>query len=239
MASTLGPLSYLKLRYKAELNIDIDESAALVEVMLTDSAESKGWNVSLCGQGLLAQFRSNEDLPVWVAQILREDAEVLFAFENSTRRKLFCQVLKVDSIGPKLAALTVASLSDSHFLQMAQSGQPPSGLKVSGLGPKKLEKLAQGLKRAAKKIIALCSQGNLSSLESSKSSSASFAGTEIPQEIRWSLEKLGLRSVELDQILSGLDAEGVEWRKLNSALILQTVFKKWAKLKSKHKEVSL
>ena len=78
--------------------------------------------------------------------VVREDAQILYGFENAQEREAFRQLIKISGVGPRtalsiLSGMSVAELSNAITLQ--EAGRL---VKVPGIGKKTAERLLLELK---------------------------------------------------------------------------------------------
>jgi Holliday junction DNA helicase RuvA len=162
---------------------------------------------------------------VFTAHIVREDASQLFGFESPLRRTLFLEVRDIDSIGPKTAALILAAFADPQLLDLA-NGHAASGMKIPGVGPKTLEKLALGLRSRKERFLALLlASGGLAS--SAPGEAPVAAGAEAPAEITAALEKLGLRREDVARLYREIAREQADVAALAPSELIRLVLQKW------------
>lgn len=173
---------------------------------------------------------------IFIAEVVKEDGYDYYGFASLVERLMFAQFRKIDSIGPKLAALAVAKLSANDLQIMCQTGKAPSGIKVSGLGPKKMLKLSQGLKASAKKILPLLAKNSgpvSKGITGSATSIHQESGEEVPAVIVNSLERYGLKAVEVRNIFGQLLAEDPTVSTMETASILKLIFQRWGQRKAR------
>jgi Holliday junction DNA helicase RuvA len=73
--------------------------------------------------------------------IVREDAHVLFGFFTEAERALFRSLLKVSSVGPRIALGVLSGMSVAGFYQCVRDKDLVSLTKVPGVGRKTAERL--------------------------------------------------------------------------------------------------
>lgn len=73
--------------------------------------------------------------------VVREDAHILFAFGTERERRLFRELLKVSSVGPKLALSLLSGMSVDGFLLCIESQDADSLVRIPGVGRKTAERL--------------------------------------------------------------------------------------------------
>ena len=200
--STLGPRFSMSVRVPEDWNRPGLVSPTQVAVQSL-SGDEDGWILEVQSEALRTRLRSGQVSRVFLAQVIREDSETLFAFESPQERALFLELCQLDSVGPKTAAQILSSVSLSDLSAMVH-GRVPATLKIPGVGAKTLEKLKVGLKVGQDRFLRLLGPS---------SSAASAAAETIAPGGEWTLlvdalERLGMRpqdTVRLCQELSKND----------------------------------
>ncbi|PID45942.1 MAG: Holliday junction branch migration protein RuvA [Proteobacteria bacterium] len=73
--------------------------------------------------------------------IVREDAQVLYAFSSVNERELFRTLLKVNGVGPKMALAIVSGMTVGEFAERVRSGDVTGLTRLPGVGKKTAERL--------------------------------------------------------------------------------------------------
>jgi Holliday junction DNA helicase RuvA len=73
--------------------------------------------------------------------VVREDAHILFGFYAETDRLLFRALIKVNSVGPKLALTILSGLSAEDFHQCIADNNVQALVRLPGIGKKTAERL--------------------------------------------------------------------------------------------------
>ena len=73
--------------------------------------------------------------------VVREDAHILFGFGTERERRLFRELLKVSSVGPKLALSRLSGLSVEAFLMCIEAQDADMLVRIPGVGRKTAERL--------------------------------------------------------------------------------------------------
>ncbi|MCB1215654.1 MAG: Holliday junction branch migration protein RuvA [Deltaproteobacteria bacterium] len=159
-------------------------------VLLTESGV--GYQVFI-PQTSLQSLNKEQNLSLHIQTIVREDAFLLFGFENLNEKTLFNRLLQVNSVGPKLALAILSSLSVGDF-QNAILGQDLIKLKsISGVGKKTAERILLDLKD---KVLDLGESS--SQMKKVKSLSPQF------EEALSALINLGMRPQEAERALNSI-----------------------------------
>lgn len=181
-------------------------------------------------------LNSNEAHWIFFGQLLREDEEILYAFENPKERSLFEELRGIDGIGPKSAALLVGRLGLSGFRDILQNPKNISTVKVPGLGPKNLEKISLGLKQKKEHFLGIVGV------------SVDNHGAELPaslelgsdrQDLEKALTQLGLKPYEAREVFEKMCKENPAFADMALPVLLQEALKWWGKARSPLKENNL
>ena len=71
-----------------------------------------------------------------ITEIIREDAHNLYGFLDSSEKKLFDTVIKINGVGPKVALAICSTFTPSSFAQIVTSNDVNMLKRVPGIGPK-------------------------------------------------------------------------------------------------------
>ncbi len=137
---------------------------------------------------------------VLVHHIVREDAQLLFGFENEKERKLFRHLISVNGVGANTARMILSSLSCDDLIEAVVTKNVNVIKAVKGIG----------LKTAQRIIIDL--KDNLNKIEIVKTESV--IGNKNREEALLALQTLGFNKTiiekTLDKILKTNASLGVE-----------------------------
>ena len=105
-------------------------------------------DVNGVGYELQASMTSFYDLPELGEEvtlhthfIVREDAQILYAFSSTTERELFRTLLKVNGVGPKMALAIVSGMTVNEFAERVRAGDAAGLTRQPGVGKKAAERL--------------------------------------------------------------------------------------------------
>ncbi len=73
--------------------------------------------------------------------VVREDAQLLFAFADEAERIVFKQLIKVSGVGPKLALTILSGMNVPSFIQCIEKRDSSRLVKLPGVGKKTAERL--------------------------------------------------------------------------------------------------
>ena len=78
----------------------------------------------------------NEKVKLFVTQVIREDANLLFGFMNSNEKKMFDTVIKINGVGPKVGLAICSTFTPDTFAKVVASKDVSMLKRVPGIGPK-------------------------------------------------------------------------------------------------------
>ncbi|MGL5758687.1 Holliday junction branch migration protein RuvA [Plesiomonas sp.] len=78
--------------------------------------------------------------------VVREDAQLLYGFNNKQERALFRELLKTNGVGPKLALAILSGMSAAQFVGAVEREDITTLVKLPGVGKKTAERLIVEMK---------------------------------------------------------------------------------------------
>lgn len=95
---------------------------------------------------------------VFTQFVVREDAQLLYGFNNKQERMLFRELIKTNGVGPKLALAILSGMSAPQFVNAVEREDPAALIKLPGIGKKTAERLIVEMKDRFKVCMAICSR---------------------------------------------------------------------------------
>lgn len=89
---------------------------------------------------------AGQEAVVFTHFVVREDAQLLFGFNNKQERTLFRELIKVNGVGPKLALAILSGMSAQQFVNAVEREEPAALIKLPGIGKKTAERLVVEMK---------------------------------------------------------------------------------------------
>ena len=143
-----------------------------------------------------------ESVTLHIHMVVREDAQLLYAFYSLSERQLFRDLIKINGVGPKLALTILSGVSAEEFTRCVMESDAKALTALPGVGKKTAERLIVELRdRLAKNADAvLPSAGSVAGLkvDSNPISDAVSA-----------LTSLGYKAQEASQMVRAVETEGL------------------------------
>lgn len=93
-----------------------------------------------------------EKVTLHTHMVVREDAQLLYAFAKQSQRQLFRDLLKVNGVGPRMALAVLSSMSDQEFADCIFHEDVTLLTRVPGVGRKTAERLIIDMRDKIKTI---------------------------------------------------------------------------------------
>ncbi|KDN10150.1 Holliday junction branch migration protein RuvA [Gilliamella sp. Imp1-1] len=150
---------------------------------------------------------------------VREDAQILYGFNQEQERELFRELIKVNGVGPKLALAILSGMSAAQFISAVEQGEIKTLVKLPGVGNKTAQRLIVEMKDRLKHF---GEQSSNVSLVSDLDSVQKLAN-QIESEAVSALIALGYKPQEASRIISkvinpDMDCETLIRKALKSVL---------------------
>ncbi|MFA3760879.1 Holliday junction branch migration protein RuvA [Yersinia sp. 2544 StPb PI] len=153
--------------------------------------------------------------------IVREDAQLLYGFNDKQERALFRELIKVNGVGPKLALAILSGMSAQQFVAAVEREDITTLVKLPGVGKKTAERLVVEMKDRFKGL-----NGDLFNNTGDiqlPASSSQTSDADIEAEAASALVALGYKPQEASRLVSkiakpGADCETLIRDALRSAL---------------------
>jgi len=100
-----------------------------------------GYEVTMPMTSIYALPELQEQAVIYTHFVVREDAQLLYGFANTTERKLFRLLIKVNGVGPKLALAVLSAMSADQFVSCVAHDDVSGIVKIPGVGKKTAERL--------------------------------------------------------------------------------------------------
>lgn len=140
--------------------------------------------------------------------VVREDAQLLYGFNDKQERTLFRQLIKVNGVGPKLALAILSGMSAQQFVSAVEHEEITTLIKLPGVGKKTAERLVVEMKNRFKGL-----NGDLftnSSGSSLPATAVQTADNDTEAEAVAALVALGYKPQEASRMVSKIAKSGAD-----------------------------
>jgi holliday junction DNA helicase RuvA len=150
---------------------------------------------------------------------VREDAQVLYGFNQEQERELFRELIKVNGVGPKLALAILSGMSAPQFINAVEQGEIKTLVKLPGVGNKTAQRLIVEMKDRIKHFAEpLSNTSTIVDVDSIQKSANQIEGEAVS-----ALIALGYKPQEASRIINKvikpeMDSETLIREALKSAL---------------------
>jgi len=134
----------------------------------------------------------DKNISLYMVQIIREDAQLLFGFLEMSEKKMFERLIKINGVGPKVAMAICSTYSPSQFATVINNKDMNGVKKVPGIGPKSAGRILVELVGFDEELLATPEDVSSASLAFSQASEA--------------LEALGFKKDKISKVLSSCSA---------------------------------
>lgn len=143
---------------------------------------------------------TGEDVTVHTHMVVREDAQMLFAFSDISQRDVFRSLLKISGVGPRVALAILSTLSTRDFFDAVSGNDVARLTRVPGIGRKTAERLLVEMRDRVLSQIE----------ESGQAPPVTVERRDNPVEDAVSaLMALGYKAPEASRAVRDIDAEGL------------------------------
>lgn len=98
------------------------------------------------------QLKQGQSVTLWTHMVVREDAQLLYGFLDTSDKSLFRILLKVNGIGPKLALGILSGMSSTMIVQAIDMQDISTLTRIPGVGKKTAERLVIELRDRLKAL---------------------------------------------------------------------------------------
>jgi Holliday junction DNA helicase RuvA len=137
-----------------------------------------------------------DELCLFTHLVVREDAHILFGFGTERERRMFRELLKVSSIGPKLALSILSGINVDELILCIAAADADSLVRIPGVGRKTAERLLIEMRDRVK---GFGDAGALLQITSSQGSVSNHG------EAFSALVALGYKPLEITKLLKAID----------------------------------
>lgn len=147
-----------------------------------------------------------EAVTLFTHHVVREDAQLLFAFARESERRLFRALLKVSGVGAKMALAVLSGMSADDFARCIETDDVTALTRLPGIGKKTAERLIVEMRDRL-------SDTDLRDALPAAAGQAPVADGDAPadpvNDAASALVALGYRQAEAAKMIRGIDTNGL------------------------------
>ena len=147
-----------------------------------------------------AALQGKETTRVYITEIIREDAHLLFGFYSKQERTLFEALTSVNGIGGQTARMVLSAYSPAELTEIIQSEQTAMLKSVKGIGPKAAARIVLDLRD---KIGNLLGEGTLD-VAPSAGGGVAAADKAVAEEAISALSILGFQPAAVRKVIGNI-----------------------------------
>lgn len=148
-----------------------------------------------------------EHVTLHTHMVVREDAQLLYAFSAKRDRALFRELIRLNGVGPKLALALMSGMEVDELVRAVQSQDTSALVKVPGVGKKTAERLLVELKDRFKAWETI--PGSFKPLVTGVAAPPSMSADAVS-----ALITLGYKPQEASKAVAAVDEEGLNSEEL-------------------------
>ena len=103
-------------------------------------------NISLSSYDALTRVGQGQEALLYVHEVIREDAHLLYGFVSKKEREAFLLLISVSGVGANIARMVLSSMSVEEFSQAIASSNVAMFKSVKGVGGKTAQRIIVDLK---------------------------------------------------------------------------------------------
>jgi len=158
---------------------------------------------------------TGDELVLHTHFVVREDAQSLYGFSSRLDRDLFRLLIKVNGVGPKLAAGILSGLDANQFIRCVEARDANALVKLPGVGKKTAERLLIEMTDRIGQLEGQFTPASPNATVTSDSANASIAAGHDPrEEAEAALIALGYKPQEASKAISKVPEENMSSQEL-------------------------
>lgn len=154
-----------------------------------------GLNISL---GTFSAIQGRKEVKLFVYEVIREDAYMLWGFATKSERELFLQLTSVSGIGAAMARMILSAFTPAELVEVISTGNDRALKSVKGIGPKAAQRVIVDLRD---KIL------GLDIAPTSPQGTTASVNSEVQQEAVAALTMLGFSPAPSNKVVVKLLTE--------------------------------
>jgi Holliday junction DNA helicase RuvA len=159
-----------------------------------------------------------EDVILHTHMVVREDAQLLYAFYSTRERKLFRDLIRINGVGPKLGLTILSGISADDFVRAVHDGDAAALTGLPGVGKKTAERLIVELRDKLGDDVAPIAGDAGTATAAASGSQPSPVSDAVS-----ALTALGYKAQEASRMVRAVDVTGLETEAIIKAALQSTV----------------
>ncbi|MCW2479136.1 Holliday junction branch migration protein RuvA [Candidatus Symbiopectobacterium sp. NZEC135] len=151
-----------------------------------------------------------QEAVIFTQFVVREDAQLLFGFNNKQERALFRELIKTNGVGPKLALAILSGMSAQQFVSAVEREEIATLIKLPGVGKKTAERLVVEMKDRFKGMSGDLFNPAAIDVPLSSSAPAAVPEDDPESEAASALVALGYKPQEASRMVSKIARPGAD-----------------------------
>lgn len=152
-------------------------------------------------------YNGKPDGKIYVYEVIREDAHLLYGFATKGEREFFTLLTSVSGVGPNTARMILSSVTSVELVQIIMSEDEVALTSVKGIGTKTAKRILIDLKSKVKQLEGIVLAG--SSVRTKQTSNGAVAEEAVAALVMLGFQKAASQKA-VDTILKGSPALAVE-----------------------------
>ncbi|OUO52732.1 Holliday junction branch migration protein RuvA [Parabacteroides sp. An277] len=130
------------------------EIVELVPARMVLECNAIGYEINISLTTFTA-FQGKTEGKIFIYEVIREDAHLLFGFATPLERELFLMLTSVSGVGPNTARMILSSLQPTELIQAIASHDETALTAAKGIGQKTAQRILVDLKNKVKTLESL------------------------------------------------------------------------------------
>jgi len=159
-----------------------------------------------------------EQVTLHTHMVVREDAQLLYAFYTIAERRLFRDLIRINGVGPKLGLIILSGISVPDFARAVQQRDAAALIGLPGVGKKTAERLIVELRDKLSEDVAPIGEGAAVTAGGADADQSNPVSDAVS-----ALTALGYKAQEASRMVRSINASGMETEAIIRAALQSAV----------------